>query len=288
MKTRSISARSFFTIASAILCLAFTAQAFGQEKITTTDADKAAFVKIMSQLETENQTSVADRMVKVAKLRLGTPYVASTLEKEPERLVIDIVETDCILYVESNLAMALTVSKDFNDFADNILRLRYRNGVVDGYASRIHYTSEWLLQAAGRGLLEEITEKIGGQPLEQSFSYMSTHPQSYKQLKNNPSEVARIAAAEAELNKHDYYVIPKARIPELASKIKDGDIICFIGSTKGLDITHVAIALWDNGKLTFMHASPKYGKAVIEPSGLAGYCNSIKSNVGIRVARLKY
>ena len=288
MKTRSISARSFFTIASAILCLTFTAQAFGQEKITTTDADKAAFVKIMSQLETENQTSVADRMVKVAKLRLGTPYVASTLEKEPERLVIDIVETDCILYVESNLAMALTVSKDFNDFADNILRLRYRNGVVDGYASRIHYTSEWLLQAAGRGLLEEITEKIGGQPLDQSFSYMSTHPQSYKQLKNNPAEVARIAAAEAELNKHDYYVIPKAKIPELASQIKDGDIICFIGSTKGLDITHVAIALWDNGKLTFMHASPKYGKAVIEPSGLAGYCNSIKSNVGIRVARLRF
>lgn len=288
MKTRSISARSFFTIASAILCLTFAAQAFGQEKISTTDEDKAAFRKIMEQLETENQLYVHDRMVKVAKLRLGTPYVASTLEKEPERLVIDIVETDCILYVESNLAMALTVSKDFNDFADNILRLRYRNGVVDGYASRIHYTSEWLLQAAGRGLLEEITEKIGGQRLDQSFSYMSTHPQNYKQLKNNPAEVARIAAAEAELNKHDYYVIPKARIPELASKIKDGDIICFIGSTKGLDITHVAIALWDNGKLTFMHASPKYGKAVIEPSGLAGYCNSIKSNVGIRVARLRF
>ena len=95
-------------------------------------------------------------------------------------------------------------------------------------------------------------------------------------------------ASKAELNKHDYYVIPKAKIPEIASQIKDGDIICFIGSTKGLDITHVAIALWDNGKLTFMHASPKYGKAVIEPSGLAGYCNSIKSNVGIRVARLRF
>lgn len=270
----------------AFLCLSW-GPIYAQD-IISTNADKEAFVKIMSQLETENQTSVADRMVKVAKLRLGTPYVANTLEKEPERLVIDIVETDCILYVESCLAMALTVSKDFNDFTDNILRLRYRNGIVNGYSSRIHYTSEWLLQAAGRGLLEEITKKIGGEVLDQTFSFMSTHPQSYKQLKDNPEEVARIAEVEAGLNNHEYYVIPKAKIPESASQIKDGDIICFIGSTKGLDITHVAIALWDNGKLTFMHASPKYGKAVIEPSGLAGYCNSIKSNVGIRIARLRF
>lgn len=254
--------------------------------VTTTDADRAEFCRIMERLEAERPGTVAGKMLRAAGLRLGIPYVAGTVEKEPEQLVIDLLETDCILFVESCLAFALTDGVDFDLFADNVRSLEYRDGVVDGYSSRLHYTSEWLQQAGRRGILKEITADIGGVPLGQKFNFMSTHPQSYRQLKDNPEETAKISAVEKRLEECDYHYIPKSMIPEIEPQIKDGDIICFVGSVDGLDVTHVAMACRKDGRLTFIHASSKYGKVVIEPSGLAGYCNSSKSNRGIRIARV--
>ena len=271
----------------AVLCISGSALHAQTAGIATTDADKAEFHRIMEQLENEESCPVSERMLKIAGLRLGTPYASGTLEKEPEQLTINVLKTDCILFVESCLAMALTGGDDFDEFADNVRNLEYRDGIVDGYSSRLHYTSEWLQQAVKRGILDEITADIGGLPLEQHFNFMSTHPQSYMQLKNNPDEVAKIEAIEKRLEGCDYYYIPKSKIPEMESLIKDGDIICFVGNIEGLDMTHVAMAYHDGGRLTFIHASTKYGKAVIEPSGLAAYCNSIKSNKGIRVARIR-
>jgi hypothetical protein len=59
--------------------------------------------------------------------------------------------------------------------------------VVDGYASRIHYTSEWIIQNSNRGYMNEFSSDLG-KPLDQTFSYMSTHSDSYKQLENCPEE----------------------------------------------------------------------------------------------------
>ncbi len=281
MQNKTQTIKPYIKALLAILCctLPIVASASGESQ-------RERFQSIMDSLESQTQTTVAERVLKIADMRLGTPYVAGTLEKEPESLVINIVETDCILFVESCLAMAMTMNRDYDDFKSNIQKLRYRGGVVDGYASRIHYTSEWIKQAEARKVVREISKEIGGSPLDQTFSFMSTHTKSYKQLANNPAEVKKIADVEKSLNTNDYYFIPKNQIPAVASKIRSGDIICFVGSTKGLDIAHVAIALWKDGQLTFMHASMKYMKAVIEPQSIASYCNSMKSNRGIRVVRI--
>ena len=81
--------------------------------------------------------------------------------------------------------MALTAGKEdrsFNAFCNNLLQLRYRNGIVDGYSSRIHYTSEWILQAEDLGLAKEISCSAGSIPLIQEISYMSTHANQYPAL----------------------------------------------------------------------------------------------------------
>ena len=46
-------------------------------------------------------------------------------------------------------ALALTMttrqhSTRFDDFCRNLCRIRYRDGQLDGYASRNHYFSEWI------------------------------------------------------------------------------------------------------------------------------------------------
>ena len=83
---------------------------------------------------------------------LDVPYVAHTLEADgPEELVINCDEVDCTTLVEYVLAETLTPKLADGDisesaFADNLQKIRYRDGKIDGYTSRLHYIAEWRTQ----------------------------------------------------------------------------------------------------------------------------------------------
>jgi hypothetical protein len=266
------------------------AAAFEKGDARFTQKDVENFQEVMNLLAPDRDLPMSELVIKVAKHFLGTPYVAGTLEIEPERLTVNTRETDCILFVEMCLAMSLTAKEaepTFEKYVDNLRQLRYRNGKVDGYASRLHYTSEWIIQGETRGIFQEVSRQCGGSVLDQKFNFMSTHPASYKQLKDNPKAVAKIRIAEQNLETWDYWYIPKADLPECIKNIKTGDIIGFNSSTPGLDIAHVAYAYWEGDTLTFIHASYTDKKVVINKTPLVPYTNGIKGHNGLRVIRLK-
>ncbi len=266
------------------------AAAFEKGDARFTQKDVENFQEVMNLLAPDRDLPMSELVIKVAKHFLGTPYVAGTLEIEPERLTVNTRETDCILFVEMCLAMSLTAKEaepTFEKYVDNLRQLRYRNGKVDGYASRLHYTSEWIIQGETRGLFQEVSRQCGGSVLDQKFNFMSTHPASYKQLKDNPKAVAKIRIAEQNLETWDYWYIPKADLPECIKNIKTGDIIGFNSSTPGLDIAHVAYAYWEGDTRTFIHASYTEKKVVINKTPLVPYTNGIKGHNGLRVIRLK-
>lgn len=243
---------------------------------------------IMQQLYANKNLPAGELVLKAALLRQGTPYVAGTLETEPEQLQVNIGQTDCILFVESCLALAQTAkSRDtsYIHFCNQIQNLRYRNGKINGYPSRLHYTSEWILQGEKNGFLKEVSKEIAETPLNQTFSFMSSHTDRYKQLSGNPENAEVIKQAEQALNQHLYYYIPKEKVPQYTKQIQPGDIIGFCTSVSGLDLSHVGIAIIDRGQLTFIHASMSAKKVIIEPQSLVSYINSIKSNIGIRIIR---
>ena len=252
--------------------------------------ERAEYNRIMGELVKIKDQPTVDVMLKAALLRQGTAYVAGTLEEVPEKLIVKLTETDCILYVESCLALAITAQSNdtsYQAFCQNIQNLRYRDGEVNGYASRIHYTSEWLLQAEKNGLLKEVSREIAHTPLHQKFSFMSKNAGRYKQLADaSEAELDKIKEMEAHLNTHNYWYIPKEEIEKYASEIKSGDIVGFCTSVEGLDLSHVGIVVWLDGKLTFIHASMASMKVIIEPRTLQAYANAIKNNVGIRIARV--
>lgn len=270
--------------------VAAAAQGVAQGNISQESVQK--YGELSKVLKANQQKSVPELMIIVAKQMLGTEYVAGTLEKVPEQLVVSLTQTDCILFVESCLAMALNAKKGIfhpDSLCATIQSLRYRNGKVDGYASRIHYTSEWIRQGEARGIFREITDVLSGDNLSgQRFSYMSEHSDAYRQLKGNPAEVARIAEMEASLNQHtDYFVIPKEAVSKMEHLLKDGDILGFNSTVKGLDIAHVALVYHkENGQVGFIHASQADGKVVIDEKSIADYVNSRKSNNGIRIVRV--
>ena len=270
--------------------VAAAAQGVAQGNISQESVQK--YGELSKVLQANQQKSVPELMIIVAKQMLGTEYVAGTLEKVPEQLTVSLTQTDCILFVESCLAMALNAKKGIfhpDSLCATIQSLRYRDGKVDGYASRIHYTSEWIRQGEARGIFREITDVLSGDNLSgQRFSYMSEHSDAYRQLKGNPAEVARIADMEASLNKHtDYFVIPKADVKKMEHLLKDGDILGFNSNVEGLDIAHVALVYHkENGEVGFIHASQGDGKVVIDEKSIHDYVNARKNNNGIRIVRV--
>jgi len=229
---------------------------------------------------------------------VGTTYTPGTLEAPgPEHLVIDLHEFDCVTFIENLLALTRFI-REYGvkalanrpaaeaRYARYLEELRYRNGQLDGYASRLHYFSEWLGDNARRGKLQLLTRELGGVPDSEPFSFMSTHATAYRQLAE-PGVAEQIRAMEQRLNAAlPRWYIPEDRIAAIAPRIHDGDIIAATSTLPGLDIAHTGIALWQNGELHLLHA-PLVGKAVeISAVPLAQRILGLKTQDGIMVARV--
>ncbi len=264
-------------------------------RVVTTSADRALADSLLGVLSAGSGRSVPELMLQAADALAGTPYVAGTLEGEEEALRIFLTRTDCIIFVETCLDLALTASEcgasaTFDDFAARVLRSRYRDGRAGRYSDRIHYTTEWLRAASARGELRDLTLELGGREYDHPIDYMSTHPDRYPALAEADSDpvaaedLRRIRDVEAELNRTPCTYIPKADVPACLEGIRSGDILCFVTSVEGLDISHVALALVEDGRVGFIHASSAAGKVVREPS-LKDYVARVKSTAGIKVLR---
>ena len=260
--------------------------------VRTSPQDSLIYTRTMQELLPYAGLPAGELMVRAAGIFLGTPYAGGTLEHVPEILTVNLHETDCILLVETCTAMTLLLKHcaddgipPFEDFCSMLRTLRYRDGITDGYPSRLHYTSEWLLQAHDNGFLREVTAELGGIPLNQVFSFMSSHRDNYPRLREDDGALDLIRRSEERLDSAAaYFYIPSEKIPEIEDSILDGDIICFVSTVSGLDITHTGIACRkEDGSLHFIHASMKEGKVVLETRTLAEYARS-----GIRVARLNH
>jgi hypothetical protein len=172
-------------------------------------------------------------------------------------------------------------------FKKELQFVRYRDGIIDGYPSRLHYTSDWIVNNEKNEILRDITKEIGGEPIQFNLNIITTRHDSYPALRNRPDYVERMREIEQEINSRTFYYIPKDRINELRAGIRNGDIICFVTSREGIDMSHVGIAYWvSNDKLGFIHASQTAGKVLIDPDSIADYIAKISHNIGIIVLRV--
>ena len=165
--------------------------------------------------------------------------------------------------------------------------IRYRAGVIEGYASRLHYFSDWLASNAGAGHVEIVTGNLGGVPDTRPITFMTSHASAYPALADSVTLVS-IQVVESRLNAGPVrYVIPKDSIAAIVNGIRDGDIIAAASTVAGLDVSHTGFALWKDGELHLMHA-PLTGQPVeISPLPLAERIKEIASQWGIMVARVE-
>jgi len=230
-------------------------------------------------------------IIEIGKSFLKTEYVAHTLEKEgDEQLVINLTGLDCTTFLETSLTFARCIKKDktsFEDYQNELTFIRYRDGKLDKYPSRLHYFSDWIYNNQQKGIVKDITEEIGGKKIKFDLNFMSENPKYYKQLQENPEFIAIVSKQEKEINSRQYYYIPEDDIEKLESKIQSGDLIALTTSDKGLDIGHVGLAIkMDNGRIHFLHAPLAGSKVQITETPLSDYAKKIKKHTGIIVLRV--
>lgn len=264
--------RRFLTI----IVLLITAMAFAQQWIQ--EPEKRMQESVASAKDPE-------LMLRIGKSFLGTKYVANTLDQnEEEKLVIELERVDCLTFVEYTLAQAMGPS-----FAENLQKIRYRDGIIDGYTSRLHYTSDWIENGVRNGFLKDVTADNSTHTTRLSLSFMSRHPDKYKPLANSPEDVKRMAEYEKALTGKTVHWLPKNKLSDAGLPwIMNGDIIAITTTVPGLDIAHVGIANWIDSKLHLLHASSTLGKVVISKEPLSHMLQINKSWTGIRVVRLSH
>ena len=219
---------------------------------------------------------------------LGTPYVGGTLDRNnTEKVVINLREMDCVTFVESVIALALTAASDdlsFDQFAARIERIRYRNGIAGGYDSRLHYTSDWVYDNVRKGILSESARQLGGIRETKPIDFMTAHRSAYRALEKDDEMLGKIRAIEESINaRGGFYYLPKGEIESKKDAIPHMAMIAFTTSVEGLDTSHTAFAYKSEGRLTFIHASSARKKVVIDETTLSDYCERPKSCTGIMV-----
>ena len=123
------------------------------------EKDTLKINKLLEEGLNSNIEKANDLVVFYANKLLGTPYVAHTLEGETEMLTINIDELDCTTFVETLYALTQTTLSrraTWRDYANNLESIRYRNGVMGDYSSRLHYISDWIVNNSARGNLKDI------------------------------------------------------------------------------------------------------------------------------------
>jgi hypothetical protein len=219
---------------------------------------------------------------------LGAPYGSDTLEKEgPEELVVNLRVFDCVTFVENAVVLAGLIRSGktaFDDYAAVIERIRYRRGRCDGYASRLHYFTDWLHNNGRKGLVHDITREIGGVPLRKTFHSLTDRREDHAAL-NDPDAFRRLRIIEGICSRRPLFFIPRAHLGRAEQRLTDGDIIAITTDERGLDVCHAGLAVRLKGQIHLLHASSATGRVALSEIPLGRYLQTRRSRTGIVVGR---
>ena len=235
------------------------------------------------------------RTLHFAKKMLGVPYVAGTLDgNEEEQLVVLVDSLDCTTFVETVLAFCIADKRgerDYEGFKKALTQIRYRDGILNGYTSRLHYFSDWICNNEQMGFVKECTSETAcSQPKELWLDFMTTHVDSYLPMKKNPELVKEMASHEKNWQGTVVSYIPKEKLnlPPEGLKIKDGDVLALVTNIKGLDVVHVGFAFWKDNQLHLLHASSSAKKVIEDPKTQYESSKNTKAHIGVRAIRFVY
>jgi len=240
---------------------------------------------------------IGERTAAVGQALVGTRYKHFTLEIDNriESPSVNFQGMDCWTFFEIALGFARMLNEPESNWTpERLLHYiemdRYRGGECTGeYLSRLHYLEDWLYDNDRRGLVEDMTQQLGGQSVPHSAREMSAGWRHYRYLAANRSLLGPLARMETNVSSRPLYEIPKSKVAGIEPKLRSGDVIGIISRDRSgvYSTAHVGLALRkSDGVLHFMHASSpsNYGRVIVDDE-LSKYLYRYRSDSGILVAR---
>ncbi|MEI7581751.1 MAG: N-acetylmuramoyl-L-alanine amidase-like domain-containing protein [Runella sp.] len=249
------------------------------------DLNQAIFSE---KMQLDKGVTKAETVIIIAKSFAGNPYVSHTLEQTPEKLVCNLSEFDCYTFVESVLAMTLARhhQKSYLEFQTLLRQMRYRDGKLEGYGSRLHYFWEWKQQGQAMGWYFDVTEQLGGTKAQPVINFMTTHRGLYPALEDETT-FQEIQRSEKKLSENFWHYLPKSKVGEIETHLQEGDIVGITSGIAGLDFNHEGFIVKKGNQAYLLHASSDAKKVMVSTEPLADYLQKIKKHSGIVVLRIK-
>ena len=231
---------------------------------------------------------LGDLIIEIGQCFPHAPYKTGTLEAAgKEKLIVNFRQFDCFTFVETVLALAYCFiggRTSAREFQRKLKFIRYRQGIISGYSSRLHYFTDWLSDNEKKKIICDVSKTIGGKPCRKKINYMTTHRASYPALKNE-KEFLKMLHFEKHLSRKVFCIVDSDKVNQQKEKIKNGDIIAFATDQAGLDVAHVGFAFWQGKDFYLLHASSKERTVVISTKTLISYLKQNKKCSGIIIAR---
>lgn len=247
--------------------------------------------KIRSLLRDIQELNPGDKIASISSYFIGYNSTLGPLgegnfdifDKDP---LYSFSDFDCTTYVET--IMALSLSKDYEDFYSTLLNIRYENGIVD-FKHRNHFISlDWIPNNTGKGFLSDITDQIA--PAQMAIASIDKR-NWFKKLnissiggRDDLSEEEKLNLLNQLRSLGDDFIPTLAKIPfieitsilknpQILNSIPSGSIISIVRpnldltSTIGthLNVTHQGLAIWNDGFLIYRHSSLEFGKVMDTP-----------------------
>ncbi|MCX7880301.1 MAG: DUF1460 domain-containing protein [Ignavibacteria bacterium] len=246
------------------------------------------FKKIIESARKNNFKSLPINILlcNVARFFIGMPYIPHTLEVgEVEQCIVRFDGFDCVTFFELSLAIARIIKQGRSseqDLLKELTFIRYRNGEIIDYASRLHYSSDWIYDNIRKKVVFDKTKQLGGYEICFNLNFMTKNSQLYKRLKGRNDLISKIEKIEEEISSRAYFYLPKAEINRYKEKLETGDIVFFVTNQEGLDYSHVGICCKEKGVPRLLHASSRKGKVVYE-SSIVEYLERSGKVVGVTI-----
>lgn len=249
----------------------------------------------------------AYRLVDASGSFLGVPYQEFPQGEGPDGLydsdpLMRTDRVDCVTFVELSLAKAL--AGDGAGLQAQLLRIRYRGGVVS-YQTRNHFTeSDWLPNNRAAGFIRDITaevargrERMASKTVRKRAWYAAKTEGDLKgprvERLSAPEKAALVAQwRELGAKMPDQTVtlpyVPTADLAAVAPSIPSGTIASLVRADqtdKPTMISHLGIVIQRDGRTWFRHAA--FNDKVIDveiPAYFSKYARSSWPLLGLNLA----
>ena len=226
--------------------------------------------------------------VRVAQAALGRPYADPPSTAGAEVVSLNVDAFECVSFVERSLAVARCVwlqTPTATCFGQEVATIRYRDGRIDGFASRLHYFEDWLGDNARRGHVSLLAKQLGGETITRHTAYMTDHMAAFPALKD-PETFRRISAMEHRLSTTPTAIVMREMIGAVEPRLLDGDIIAVTTRRADILVRHAGLVqLGANHEVHMLHASSAHHRVTRTKETLAEYVSRRPEREGILVAR---